>query len=179
MKHEAKKSLKNQIFKTIMFKVSNFKTNKKGFSLFEFLIVIAIFSIMAIFTSTNLFNVSQTKNLENDVQKIVFILRSARDRSVERENSTRWGVHFENSTSSHDYFVLFSGADYLTGTSTIRTELKSGNEFVYPASGASTDIIFSEVYGLPSTTSSIIIALKDNISASSTIQILQQGQIQY
>ncbi len=154
-------------------------SSERGFSLLELLIVIAIFSVMALFISFNLFGFSQTKNLTSDVQKIAFVLRAAHDNSVEQQNSNQWGVHFDNTTSTPGFFTLFNGASYATGSSTLRSQLTSGNKFLSPAAGTSTDIIFSKVYGLPSSTSSIIISSTGASAVSSTIKISAEGQIQY
>lgn len=144
----------------------------------ELLIVVGIFAILAVFLSINLFSLSQRKNIESDAQRIAFILRSAHDKSVEQENSSQWGVHFENSTSGQGFFAVFSGS-YSSSTVSARTALSGGNIFLNPATGTSLDVSFSKKYGLPSSTSSIIIALGSNSVVSSTITILPQGQIQY
>lgn len=152
--------------------------NKKGFSLLELLIVVGIMAILGTFLSLNLFGLSQRKNIDSDTQKIAYILRSAHDKSVEQDNSSQWGVHFENPNQGKGFFAVFSGS-YSSSSVSSRIVLSSNNIFLNPAIGTSLDVTFLKESGLPSTTTSIKIALSTNNNVSSTITILPQGQVQY
>ncbi|MBI5401463.1 prepilin-type N-terminal cleavage/methylation domain-containing protein [Candidatus Wolfebacteria bacterium] len=150
----------------------------RGFTLLEFLIVIGITVILGTIAGLNLYGIYTHRNLNSDIQKIVYVLRAARDNSINQEQASQWGVHFENPATSTDFYVLFRGSDYSTGTSSLRETLGLGVEFTSPSSGSSTDVIFSKLTGLSSTASPIIISLTNNPTASGTISITT-STIQY
>jgi len=152
--------------------------NVSGFSLLELLIVIGIMAILGTFLSLNLFGLSQRKNIDSDTQKIAYILRSAHDKSVEQESSSQWGVHFENPTTGTGFFAVFSGS-YSSSSVSSRINLSSSDVFLNPSRGNYLDVVFLKESGLPSSTSSIIIALDSNNAVSSTITILPEGQVKY
>lgn len=153
--------------------------NNSGFSLLEFLIVIVIFGILTMIVSYNLVSFYNRKNLDNDTEKIAYTLRSARDKSIVQDESSQWGVHFENPASGVGFFEIFKGAAYSSSTVSFRKTLHPGNQFSDPAASSSKNIIFSKIEGLPPSASLIIISLKNNPTASRTITVLSRGEIQY
>ena len=83
------------------------KMNNKGFTLIELLIVIAIFGVLAAAISSNFFGTRNRIVFENQVTKITADLQATRERSRVQENSSQWGVHFENPTgTSADFYDL-------------------------------------------------------------------------
>ena len=150
-----------------------------GFSLIEVITALAILVIMGSVAFLGLYNYRLRRGLEWDVQKISAAIREARNRSVTQLDGNQWGVHFENPTSTPDFYQVFFGASYATGTPTgNRITLNNGIVFLNPSSSSSEDIIFSKVSGLPVSAISVAIGLISG-SASTTINIDGQGKVSY
>lgn len=164
--------MKNKI-PYLLFVVRN---SSSGFTLVETLIVLGVIVVFASMAGLNLVGVYHQRNLNNYSSKIAYILRAARDKSINQENADQWGVHFDNSSSS---FALFQGGSYNGGVISQYARLSSDIKFVNPSSGSSLDIVFGKITGLPSSTSSVIISLINNINVSSTITINSNGEISY
>ncbi len=151
---------------------------KRGFTLIELLLVISITIALGTITGLNLYGIYIRRNLNSDIQKVVYVLRTARDNSINQEQVSQWGVHFENPTSGQGFYVLFRGDSYSAGVSSLRKTLGQGVQFTSPPSGSSADVIFSKLTGLSSTASPIIISLISDATASGTISITT-STIQY
>lgn len=150
----------------------------KAFTLIEFLIVVGILAGISTAIALNLVNIRSERNLELDVRKLVATLHETKNRSVTQQDSNQWGVHFENSTSSVDFYQVFYGASYASGTVVSRTNLNSGVSFLEPAEGMTEDVIFAKITGLPDAPKSVTIEATSG-SASTTISINAQGVVSY
>lgn len=159
--------------------MSNVKC-RKAFTLIELLISISIIAVIASVGVINIVNYRSRQNLKINTQKIVEVLRNAQNRSITQENGVRWGVHFENPAGDdNDFFDLFSGAVYNANQVVSRTAVSNGVQFDLPSSVASSTVVFAPLTGFPEVSSTIKISLKNNPSASSTIIVNTNGQIQY
>ena len=151
-----------------------------GFTLIELLISISIIAVIASVGVINIVNYRNRQNLKINTQKIVEVLRNAQNRSITQENGIRWGVHFENPAGDdNDFFDLFSGAAYNADKVVSRTVVSNGIQFDIPPSGASSTVVFAPLTGFSDVSSAIKISLKNNQSASTSIIINANGQIQY
>lgn len=153
--------------------------HRAGISLIEIIVVMGIFAVLA--ASLRFFPIDYfyARSLEDDATKIAFALRGARDRSITQESASAWGVHFENGPTGGDYFQVFKGDAFASGTVAERINLNETVQFTAPPSSSSTDVLFSKVAGLPTGGGSIIISLIAKPSVSKTITVLANGQIQY
>ena len=154
--------------------LANARTKSAGFTLLELLLTIAILAVVAIFGSINLINYYSRQNLNLTVDEIIAFLRDAQNRSITQESGDQWGVHFSNTTSTKN-FQLFHGPDFASGTLAMSRDLRVGVQFVAPAAGTSTDIIFSKVTGYPNATTSIVLILGNNPNQAYTITINAVG----
>ncbi len=148
-----------------------------GFTLIELLITMAVLTTIAVIGGVNLFNYYSRQNLTSAADEIVAILRQAQNSSLSQENGDQWGVHFLNSTTTRGLIQLFHGSSFASGTLVISQILPNGVQFNDPASGSSTDVIFSKVTGYPNASTSIIVALITSPNTSSTIIISAVGQV--
>jgi len=151
----------------------------RGFSLVELIISIAIVAILAGVGFISILNYKQQQALLSATQEIIAVFRNAQDRSISQESGGRWGVHFENPSSGNDFYDLFQGLSYTTGTVVSRSTLPSGVQFDNPVPGANSTIIFSPITGLPDAPGTIKISLMNNPTSSSTISVNVNGEIQY
>lgn len=150
-----------------------------GFTIIEILVILAIVAAVALFGGLSLYGVFKEKAIESDATRMAFSLRAAREKAISQEGGSQWGAHFESSVNSSGFYAVFSGPAFIPGTSAVYKNLDASVRFINPAPGNSLDIIFSKVYGLPSTSTSIIISLKSDISRQKIISVSQNGEIQY
>jgi len=159
--------------------------SSNGFTLIELLIATTIVAIAAVVGIINLSNYRARSDLNHAGQEIVTFLRDAQSRSISQEATStqgsggRWGVHFENPATSTDFYDLFWGAVYTTGTVVSRATLPASVQFDIPASGSSSTIVFAPLTGLPNATTTIKISSVSSAAVSSTITVNSNGQIQY
>lgn len=148
----------------------------------EVITALAILVIIGSVAFLGLYNFRLRRGLEWDAQKIAAALREARNRSVTQLNGSQWGVHFENPTSTPDFYQVFSGTSYATGTpSGNRILLNNGIVFLDPSVSEGKDFIFFKVSG-NITTSVPPAVVKIGLSsgaASTTINIDAQGKVSY
>ena len=150
----------------------------KAFTLIELLIVIGITAIMAVFLIMSPLSFRSRQDLNLTVSEMVAVLRNAQDNSISQESGSIWGIYFDN-TNDSGFYDFFSGSDYSSINIVSRSSLRSNIKFIQPAIGASSTVIFSAVSGLPVASTTIIIALREDLSSSRAIIINANGQIQH
>lgn len=155
---------------------------RRGFSLVEIIIVIAIVTIFVAVIFSNFYNRRSYSNLKLTTHQIVSILQEARNKSIYRYQSNDWGVYFSNSTSVDPFYSLFYSY-YSTSTTIKKYNLPVGISYstsTIPLGGSST-IIFSQISGAASTSTKIdLISLSGaNVVATSSIYINLNGIIDY
>jgi len=157
---------------------------KKAFSnLIEIILVTALTVILALITAASLLNKRNSLDLDSTTKQISALLHEAQSRSAAEENFTVWGVHFDNSTSTTPFYSLFKTA-YLSGGEIGHYRLPSDVKYSTSSisQGASVDVTFSQISGLPSASTSITIYLTAAgtlTSKSSTISISSSGLISF
>lgn len=154
---------------------------KKGYTLVEVLVVVAIITALALVSIVNFTNRRNQSHLSATTSSIVALLREAQSRSVSQSSSTIWGVHFENSTTSTPFFSLFPGT-YSSSSRISYYALPTwvGYNPFSIAPGSFAEVRFSQVSGFPSGSSSISIYLiQSGSQTSSTISISGAGAISY
>ena len=152
---------------------------KSGMSLVEIIIVMGIFVVLV--ASIRFFPIDYfyAQSLNDDATKIAFALRGARNRAVAQDSGSAWGVHFVNDAAGADYYQVFKGDAFASGTVFERVNLNETVQFTSPPSASSTDVTFSKVGGLPTGASSLIISLISEPTKTKTITILGTGQVDY
>jgi prepilin-type N-terminal cleavage/methylation domain-containing protein len=152
-----------------------FRKAKKGFTMLELLIVIAITAILSVGAVSLYANQQKAKILDNTAQEIANYLRYAQQKSVSQEQGLQWGVHFDNPSSGSDFYALYTGTTY---SSPIETKyLPTGIIFTTPATGNSINISFNKLTGTSTSQSLVIQSTSSN--ATKTISVSSQGLITY
>jgi len=149
-----------------------------GYTLMEFLIVIAITAIIFAVVFVSSPNLRRSRELSSTAQGMVAVIRNTQNRSITQENGKTWGIRFQNSTSTNHSYIVFKGSSYASGTVETTYFLKSYIQFSDPSAGLSKDVIFSAISGLPQVSTTVKINLVSNSTVSSTININSNGQIQ-
>ncbi len=150
-----------------------------GVTLIELVIAVAVVALLVGIGSASYFGARNRKVLEDQVSEIVADLRLAMSSSRAQEGGEGWGIHFENpSGEDGDFYEIWSGTNYESGTVSRRIALDGGVVFVDPSSGAVEDIVFSKSTGLPAASSTIVI---QSLSSGEfgTITVSSQGVIGY
>jgi prepilin-type N-terminal cleavage/methylation domain-containing protein len=154
---------------------------KKGYTLVEMLVVVAIITVLALVSIMNFTSRRNQTHLSATASSMVALLREAQSRSVSQLSSTVWGVHFENSTTTSPFFSLFS-TTYSSSSHVSYYALPTwvGYDPSSIAPGSFAEVRFAQISGSASGSSSISIYLiQGGSQGSSTISISGAGAISY
>ncbi|MDO8493031.1 MAG: type II secretion system protein [bacterium] len=146
---------------------------KKGFTLLEIILVLAIVLVIAtvIVKSYSLFN-SRVK-VQGDAGKIASLLYKAKSDTISGRGGLQYGVHFESGKA-----VLFRGTSYSSGASTNQNLPLSPHVsiFAITLTGGGSEVVFQKLTGVTEQPGSIKIRSDSGI-ASSTISISANGLV--
>lgn len=148
----------------------------RGYSLMEILVSIAIVAALSGIFIPAYLNSRKGVLLKTTGQNIVDALYAAQQRAIAQEDSSVWGVHFENPPGGQDFFALFRGAAYVSAIET--RILPSELQLTDPPDGLSRDIVFAKLTGANASGSAQSAALGvAGGSASVTITVSPSGVI--
>jgi prepilin-type N-terminal cleavage/methylation domain-containing protein len=155
--------------------------HRRGFTLIEVIIVLAIVVVVGLFIVFNLFGGDKQEDLNSTVSQIVASLRQAQSQAMAQSQNAVWGVHFMNATSTGSYYALFSGSSYASGTVQGRYPLPPTVGYVTStlSSGSFLDITFSGITGAPSASTSIGLYLIPYPTIQEYIYVNGIGQVSY
>lgn len=150
-----------------------------AFTLYELLIVIAITAALGAVGIANYFGIRNKNLLENRVGEIVADIRFAMTRARAQEENEQWNIRFTNpSGAGNDYYEMWRGTSYASGTIHARVQLPTTLRFTDPAASSTKDIAFSKATGLPTASSTIVVELTTS-GNTGTINIDLQGRVEY
>jgi prepilin-type N-terminal cleavage/methylation domain-containing protein len=121
------------------------KNNRSGFTLIELLVVSSMTVILAGVGVSSYINQQRYSVLKNTAEEVVASLNDARQRSISQEESSNWGMRFNNSQTEVDSYALFVGATYSSARE--QRYFPSFLEFTNPLLNESTNIIFAKITG--------------------------------
>lgn len=140
---------------------------KKGFSVIELLVVLAIVGIMGAVMGPMMGNYFVRTNTKNIVNNTISSLENAKMYSMMGKNNGPWGVKFGPSA-----IVLFQGTSYILRNSAFDQSYALPTSIT--ASGMS-ELIFSTKNGTPSATGTVTITSNANLNYQITIS--QEGTV--
>jgi prepilin-type N-terminal cleavage/methylation domain-containing protein len=148
---------------------------KKGFSLIEIIIVIAILGIVSTIIVSSFAAINRTQGLEKDTELVVEQLRQARSQTLSSQNATTYGVHFASTT-----VTVFAGSSYNPSDPTNEEFVLKNTSLVLNVSltGGGTDIIFKRLTGETASNGTIVVS-STVASRSKTITVYKTGLIEY
>jgi prepilin-type N-terminal cleavage/methylation domain-containing protein len=149
---------------------------RKGFTLIEILIVIAILGIISVivFGSFSVFRSSQ--GLDKDTDTVVEILRQARSQTLISKNASAYGVHVATTA-----VTLFSGDTYSAAdpNNQVFTFLNADLVVSVTLTGGGSDVIFKRLTGETSQNGTIVLSTQGAQPRTRTITVFKTGLIEY
>lgn len=150
---------------------------RKGFSIAEVVIIIAIVAILTALAVNRFSSIRQRQSVETAVADIISTLNKASSKTLASYNSTNYGVHFEANA-----IVVFSGTTYSGNLNdpsndpytSIVSPASITNVTLNGSSGVSGDFYFNRLTGVPSKTGTITVTAG---SFSRIITIGATGQV--
>lgn len=148
---------------------------KKGFTLIEILIVIAIIGILTTISVSVFSTYRSVQSIDRDTDTVVEILRQARSETLSSENATTYGVHFASST-----ITLFAGSSYSGSNSTNQNFPLVSADTVLTVSltGGGYDVVFNRLSGETNENGTIVLSSK-TINRTHTITMYKTGLIDF
>ncbi len=118
-----------------------------GFTLIEFIVVMAIGVVLATGSFLTYSNYKERKDLEFAVDEVFSVVKSAQNRSVVQEGGSGWGVRFNSSSTGEDGYELFKGSTYSSSTVETSKKFRRPVRFSEPSGGRTYDMIFDSRTG--------------------------------
>lgn len=153
----------------------------RGFTFIELLIAVSLMAIVGVVAFVNLNGRKLDTDVVTTAQRIATLLREAQSDSVAQEGGVSWGVYFANPTNTPPFYALFSGSSYATGTIVGQYSLPAtvGYQTSTLPTGATLNIVFSQLSGTASASTSIGLYMLNGASFSSTISVASTGAVSY
>jgi prepilin-type N-terminal cleavage/methylation domain-containing protein len=154
----------------------------KGFTLIELLITVSIVVIILLASFVNLRGGNNLITLNDTTRQVATLLRQAQSNAMAQKSNTTWGVHFENATITQPFYALFGGASYSTTTIVGRYILPTAVAYTTStlASGATRDVLFAQITGIPSASTTIGFLVPTQLVVSTTlVTVSVAGAVSY
>ncbi|TSC96260.1 MAG: Uncharacterized protein Athens101426_436 [Parcubacteria group bacterium Athens1014_26] len=143
----------------------------------ELLIVIGLLTILATVVVPNFASFQNQKSLDNAAFQLKGYFQSTQQKSISQDGGSQWGIYLATVAGGRDFYKIFYGASYLSGTVTDSVYLPPKIKFINPAQGFSKEIIFSKLIGIPSAPATTSLAISGSPSVCKTIVINAAGLI--
>jgi prepilin-type N-terminal cleavage/methylation domain-containing protein len=151
---------------------------KKGFTLIEVVLSVAIMAVLGIVAVVSLTGKKSSNDLGTTVSQVTALLHEAESRSVTQVQGVSWGIHFSNATATTPFYALFFSS-YSPTTTVSYYRLPTDVAYV-PSTlpvGTTLDLVFSQVSGLASASTTIGFFNTARSSLSSGIGVAASGAI--
>ena len=127
---------------------------KKGFTLVEITIVIAIIVIISAISVKVYFNMKEKQAILKDSESIVSIIEKTRNMSLNRKNDSAYGVKFASSS-----VTVFAGSTYISGNNISKYDLESDVKIsTISLSSHGTEVGFAKTTGVPNATGTVVLS---------------------
>lgn len=152
------------------------KRCRQGFSLIEIVLVVGIIAVVGIVGFAGGTGARNKRAVEATANRIVAILRDARNRAITQESGQSWGVRFWNTPVRRGY-EIWDGVSYAASVSRRFYSLDGNIGFGNPATGT-LDTVFSQKTGFAEN-DQIISLLNSSGELANDIIIRARGAIFY
>ncbi len=145
---------------------------KKGFTLFEIIIGVAIIGVIAAVVAYPLSNFRRAQALRGGVEDLAAFIQESRSLTLSSRDSLQYGVHLET-----DRAVLFSGASYNAAAASNRTMYyPAGITASWSLAGSGANVIFNRLTGETDHYGTITLSLSSP-TVTKTITISKLGSV--
>lgn len=153
------------------------KMFRKGFTIVELVIVIAITVALASTAILSLSRYKKKTNVSQEANEIVTVLREAQRKSMAQEDGASWGVRFWNSSSTGHIYELWKGTSYASSGVVKRFTLPNGVEFGEPWGSSTLDIHFNAITGATGGDKVVTVVAKSGSSIITDVLVNETGII--
>lgn len=145
---------------------------RRGFTLIEVLVVVAVLVVLSAIMATSLSAFRNSKVLDAAVEDTLTTISKARGDTLAGKNNTQYGVHFQS-----DRIVLFVGNTYVANDANNKTTmLDSALEIsTISLAGGGVDVIFDRLTGNTSQSGTVVIRVASSPVTAHTITISGTG----
>ena len=145
---------------------------ERGFTLIEFLVVLAIIGIITTVIILSLSDFRENQTLKGDVEKVFSVISEARSKTLASVDASSYGVHFESGKVVLFKGTFYSAADPDNEEMTINDLLEISD---ISLNGAGSDVIFKRLTGETEEYGNITIRVKADTSKNKIITITSTG----
>ena len=149
-----------------------------GFTLIELVVTLGIFIVLSGVVLINLSAKRTNVDIVNLTERMSATLREAQSNSMAQKNGVAWGVHLENATTTPFYALYFTSYSPTTTVGYYSFPGSVSYATSTLALGATLDILFSQVTGAASASTSINLYMPKQ-TYYSTILIASSGAVSY
>jgi prepilin-type N-terminal cleavage/methylation domain-containing protein len=155
-------------------KVFLLKKGSLGFTLVEFLVVLAIITLITGIIASVFVSFRNQQALGKDVEMVIEVLRQARSQTLTSQNSSQYGVHFSSSG-----VTLFTGASYSAGNVTNQNYFLTSSDTIVTINlaGGGSNLVFQRLSGETSQNGSVVLTSLAT-SKTKTVTIYKTGLIE-
>src|SRR3990167_5728069 len=107
-------------------RMGKIKKSIRAFTLPELLVTVALVTFIAAAGFFYLYNFKQVNALDQAAQSTVAAIRYAQNQAIAGDRGEKWGVHVEKDASDQDYFAIYFGGTFATGTTISKSPYSSG-----------------------------------------------------
>ncbi len=144
---------------------------RKGFTVLELLVVMAILGIVVSITMASFASLRQSKSLQVEALSVLSLLEKARADTLGSKGALQYGVHVETTKA-----VLFSGATYSSGNSSNITAVLNPliQISAITLTGGGANVVFDRLTGETGQYGTLTLSLL-SASSSKIISVSQTG----
>ena len=153
-------------------RMGKIKKSIRAFTLPELLVTVALVTFIAAAGFFYLYNFKQVNALDQAAQSTVAAIRYAQNQAIAGDRGEKWGVHVEKDASDQDYFAIYFGGTFATGTTISKSPYSSGI-----AVKVTEEVNFTQLSGTIPAKKVIILELVSNPSIKRKIVIYANGLI--
>ena len=148
---------------------------RKGFSLVEFLMVIAIIVILAVLILTPLYRVRERLSLDLAADGVLSLIEEARGLTLAARDDAPWGVRFETARA-----VLFKGVTYPGPSPETREVILNARVEISSISleGGAQETVFERLSGATDQAGTITLSLVSQPTENRVIEIKESGLVE-
>lgn len=150
-----------------------------GFTLLETLIVVSVVVLLISLSLVDWRYFQDRSELKNSVNEVLSLLKLAQSRTLAFEQSSQWGVYFDDSLDPHRY-ILFKGVSY-SGRDQAFDEIHNLPKRIkfsqLGLEGGGKEVVFERLDGTTKNFGTISLWLATNHSQTETVYIQSSGTI--